>query len=502
MPTIGAILQNRYEVTGMIKSGGMGAIYEVYDRRLGMGYALKEAFVQTSGECALFAQEAQLLARLSHPVLPKVIDHFVEHGQHFLVMELVPGDDLETLLHTQGQPFDIAQVLAWADQLLDALEFLHGQNPPIVHRDIKPANMKPLPGRRIKLLDFGIARQLAPGSQTVAAAKAYSEDYSPLEQFSATGHTDARSDIYALGATLYHLLTNETPPSAPLRAQGTPLLGPSQFNPQITPGLAQVLLRAMALRPEHRFPDTASLRAALRVATQPNVTRRSRGLRIALGIGGAAVLIGLGARGIYMLEQPTLAQPVAALSITSTAPTSATLAPSNTPASVFASQPATEELPSGTATAPPAPAASPTATPNPPTATDTPRISDLSALAATSASSMLPEETLPKLGLVRYDSGNALDRNPATAWVEGASGSGVGEQLVLTFPQPVTLVRLGFSDGSVQHVEFLDQRGMQYLSFAGVTTTKLTIVIDAVYPGTKYDDTCIAEVEIWGYQAQ
>src|SRR4051812_40199474 len=129
MITIGTILQNRYEVTGMIKSGGMGAIYEVFDRRLGMGYALKEAFVQTSGEHALFAQEAQLLARLSHPVLPKVIDHFVEQGQHFLVMELVPGDDLETLLHTQNRPFDVAQVLEWADLILDALEFLHGQNP-------------------------------------------------------------------------------------------------------------------------------------------------------------------------------------------------------------------------------------------------------------------------------------------------------------------------------------------------------------------------------------
>ena len=139
---------------------------------------------------------------------------------------------------------------------------------------------------------------------------------------------------------------------------------------------------------------------------------------------------------------------------------------------------------------------------------------------------MLPAETLPKLGLVRYDPGNALDRNPATAWVEGAIGPGVGEQLVLTFPRPVTLVRLGFdigfdrddrifaannrvrsakllfSDGSVQRVEFLDQRGMQYPSFAGVTTSKLTVVIDAVYPGTKYDDTCIAEVQIWGYEAQ
>jgi hypothetical protein len=184
-------------------------------------------------------------------------------------------------------------------------------------------------------------------------------------------------------------------------------------------------------------------------------------------------------------------------------------------------QPTAEELPSATA----APLIA-IATPETPTPSAPPRIGDLSALAVASASSTLPAETLPKLGLVRYDSGNALDRNPATAWVEGVGGPGVGEQLVFTFLRPVTLVRLGFdigfdrddrifaannrvrramllfSDGSVQQVEFLDQRGMQYLSLADVTTTKLTVVIDAVYPGTKYDDTCIAGVEIWGYEAQ
>src|SRR5262245_27789121 len=132
MLTIGDILQNRYQVIGTIKAGGMGAVYEVFDRRLNTTFALKEAFITTSEERALFEQEAQLLARLNHPTLPRVIDHFSERGGQFLVMELVPGDDLETLLERQGQPFDVALLLQWADQLLDALAYLHSQTPPII----------------------------------------------------------------------------------------------------------------------------------------------------------------------------------------------------------------------------------------------------------------------------------------------------------------------------------------------------------------------------------
>src|SRR5215216_3959518 len=111
--TTGDILQNRYEVTGTLKGGGMGAVYTVLDQRLQMHYALKEALIQTPSERAQFEQEARLLARLNHPVLPKVIDHFSERGGQFLVMELVPGDDLETILQRRGQPFDVQLVLGW-----------------------------------------------------------------------------------------------------------------------------------------------------------------------------------------------------------------------------------------------------------------------------------------------------------------------------------------------------------------------------------------------------
>src|SRR5689334_15961040 len=130
MLTTGDILQNRYQVTGTLKAGGMGALYTVFDQRLQTDFALKQALVGGSAERAQFEQEAQLLARLRHPALPNVIDHFSERGGQFLVMELVPGDDLETILERRGQPFDIDLVLRWTEQLLDALAYLHSQTPP------------------------------------------------------------------------------------------------------------------------------------------------------------------------------------------------------------------------------------------------------------------------------------------------------------------------------------------------------------------------------------
>jgi tRNA A-37 threonylcarbamoyl transferase component Bud32 len=255
--------QGRYRVNKRLGAGGMATVYEVFDRRLQSRFALKEAYAQTADEQAQFEREAQMLAQLDHPVLPRVVDHFAERNGQFLVMELVPGEDLETLLAAQGRPFDVATVLQWADQLLDALEYLHSQRPQIIHRDIKPANLKVAGTGRVKLLDFGIAKQQLAGGQTVTVAKAFSLEYSPIEQFSASTHTDVRSDIYALGATLYHLLTNQTPTPAPERFNGKPLVGPQTYNPDCPPALAQIILRAMALKAESRFQSAAEFRAAI-----------------------------------------------------------------------------------------------------------------------------------------------------------------------------------------------------------------------------------------------
>lgn len=526
MVAIGDVLQNRYDVIAVIKVGGMGAIYEVRDRRLGTRHALKEAFVTSREERAQFEHEARLLARLSHPALPRVSDHFSERGGQFLVMELVRGDDLETLLEQRGQPFAVELVLTWAEQVLAALEYLHSQQPPIIHRDIKPANLKPLAGGQIKLLDFGIAKA---STHTIHAAKAFSLAYSPLEQFSAASHTDARSDIYALGATLYHLLTASAPPSAPERAQGTPLLSPGALNASCAPALAQIILRAMALQPQHRFADAAAMRAALQAvaaSAQPHPSHRARWAAAAgASLTGVALLAGLGVVGMRAIGQPPASPPA-------TAPPAAMVLLSS-PTAVPISTPAPTSVPSPTA-APPT--AAPSVTAQPPTAVVSTAVPatplptarqerDLTALTSASASSVLPSESLPTWGLVRYDPDNVLDRDLATSWVEGAAGSGIGEHLVLTFAQPVSITRLGldvgfdrderifaannrvrrvqvrFSDGSARSIEFQDQRGIQYASLPAITTNSLLITIETVYRGATYDDTAIAEVEVWGYQS-
>lgn len=335
MLNIGDTLQqNRYRVNKQLGAGGMATVYEVFDRRLRTKFALKGAFGQTPEERVQFEHEAQLLAQLDHPVLPRIVDHFSERGAQFLVMELVPGDDLEQLLQRQGQPFDVAIVLQWAEQLLDALAYLHSQNPPIIHRDIKPSNLKIAGTGRIKLLDFGIAKQQFAGGHTVTVAKAFSLEYSPIEQFGVNTHTDARSDIYALGATLYHLVTNQAPVPAPDRLNGRPLPGPRTFNPSCPPALAQAILRAMAPKATDRFQSAGEFRAAIQhVRNQfnpPAPQSAQHHQRLVLGAGATVsvallgYLIGtivFGPPGTIFGGEPTQMPPV---TLTSTSIESAT----------------------------------------------------------------------------------------------------------------------------------------------------------------------------------
>jgi serine/threonine protein kinase len=357
MLNIGEILQNRYQVVDTVKSGGMGAVYKVFDQRLRTHFALKEAFVYSAAERRQFEHEAQMLAQLDHPVLPHVVDHFAERGGQFLVMEFIAGDDLETLMGRRSQPFDVPTLLAWADRLLDALEYLHSQNPPVIHRDIKPANLKLTGTGRIKLLDFGIAKA---GTQTVNAAKAYSLEYSPIEQFSAATHTDARSDIYSLGATLYHLLTNSPPVAAPDRMGGQPLPGPQAFNPDCPPRLAQIILRAMALKPEHRFQSAFEFRAALQqVLPQPTqrVVAPGRGRTRHVFVPAAIVAIAAFGTALYIARPASTVAPASP--------------PATVIATVIASQPTAPPAPSATPVPTAIPTAVPSATPEPPSLTPT-----------------------------------------------------------------------------------------------------------------------------------
>jgi serine/threonine protein kinase len=280
----GAILQDRYRIVRQLGKGGMGAVYEAVDQRLDTTVALKETFSVDERLRRQFEQEARLLAQLHHPALPRVSDYFTEGDRAFLVMQFISGADLAQIICQQPGPFPRATVIAWADQLLDALVYLHTRDRQIIHRDIKPHNLKLTSNGRIALLDFGLAKsQPADLSTTVSSTSifGYTRRYSPLEQIQNHG-TTVRSDIYALGATLYHLLTGVKPPDAVARAtalinsQTDPLRPAEEVHRAVGPELAAILSRAMALNPEDRYASAHDFREALRrVGRKEGVARES-----------------------------------------------------------------------------------------------------------------------------------------------------------------------------------------------------------------------------------
>ena len=257
----GALLERRYRIRQLLGHGGMGAVYLAQDTRLDVLCAVKEAFYTTPEALAQFEREAQLLAKLKHPHLPRVTDYFAEQARYYLVMEYIPGEDLLTWRAQRDAPTD-RQVIAWACQLLDALAYLHGRQPPVIHRDIKPANIKLTAEGQVVLVDFGIAKVFDPDGLTTTGAKAISPGYSPLEQYAHAQRTDARSDIYSLGATLYYVLTGQCPPEAVERLTGE-TLPPLQRFGFIDPQLERVIMRALEMDPRRRWSDAAAMRAAL-----------------------------------------------------------------------------------------------------------------------------------------------------------------------------------------------------------------------------------------------
>jgi len=267
----------------------MGSIYLADDLRLdGRLCALKEVeHDQSMPEDLLrqarqqFLREATVLARLDHPNLPKVSDFFSVGASDFLVMDFIPGKDLRTLMveaRQRGAFLSERDVLNWANQLADALGYLHAQDPPILHRDIKPGNLKLTPNGLVKLVDFGLVKILASEEMTITILQGRGTAlYTPLEQYGGdTGHTDARSDIYAFGATLYHLLTNHRPVEArELFLHPESLVPPRQLNPDISLRTERAILWAMSLHPEDRPQNIEVFRQALLGDWNPNTRPRA-----------------------------------------------------------------------------------------------------------------------------------------------------------------------------------------------------------------------------------
>jgi Tol biopolymer transport system component len=263
----GTILYKRYKIEVELARGGMGAVYKAFDENLGVEVAIKENLVGKAEYEKQFKSEAKLLASLRHPNLPRVTDHFVipEQGQ-YLVMDFIEGEDAKSILRKSHERLAVDRVVEWVLEVLEALSYLHTRPQPIVHRDIKPANIKITPSGHAVLVDFGLAKVYDVKQSTTAGAKGLTPGYAPPEQYG-MGHTDPRSDVYALGATLYELLTGRVPVDGLKRlVENTPLEPIPSFNPEAPPALAEAIHRALELRIEDRFEDAAQFAAAIRSA--------------------------------------------------------------------------------------------------------------------------------------------------------------------------------------------------------------------------------------------
>jgi serine/threonine protein kinase len=268
----GTVLQQRYTIVKLLGKGGMGAVYQATDKKFGSTVALKQMIVTGEALVSAFEREAILLNGLRHAALPVVFDHFAEAGGQFLVMQFIPGKDLAELLTERGGPFPLTQVAKWADQLLDALEYLHGRTPPIIHRDIKPQNIKLTPEDSLVLLDFGLAKgDLSGDAVQQRSLVGFTPVFASLEQMRGLS-TDPRSDLYSAAATIYCLLTGRPPVDALARADALlagkpdPLPLASDVNPQVPRAVAEVVRQAMTVSRDERLASAKEMRRQLRAA--------------------------------------------------------------------------------------------------------------------------------------------------------------------------------------------------------------------------------------------
>lgn len=254
MTEIGAVIDGKYEILKEIGRGGMSIVYLAMDKRLNKQWAVKEIRKKGSGKNdevvvnSLLA-EANLMKRLDHPALPRIVDIIDNGVTIYVVMDYIEGESLDKILHEYGAQSE-EMVIAWAKQLCDALSYLHSQKPPIIYRDMKPANVMLKPEGNIKIIDFGIAREYKEqnlADTTVLGTKGYA----PPEQYS--GQTDPRSDIFALGMTMHHLLTGVDP-----RA-GEAYVPVRQWNPELSEGIEVIIDKCVQPASENRYQSCADL---------------------------------------------------------------------------------------------------------------------------------------------------------------------------------------------------------------------------------------------------
>ena len=370
-----SVLQGRYIIVKKVGQGGMGAVYQAVDQRIaGRLWAIKEMSMSLLAAPAdraqaiqAFQREASMLARLDHANLPKVADFFQEGGRHYLVMDFIEGETLRRMLDRQGRhPFPEALVIEWARQLCDVLGYLHSQNPPVIFRDLKPDNIMVTAARKVKLIDFGIARHFKPG-QVQDTQRFGTKGYASPEQHG-KGQTDARSDVYSLGVVLHELLTGHDPATTPFN-----LPAARQLNPVVSPHVDAALQKATRTRPDGRFQTAAEMSQALSSAITPpplphaqtvvQPPRRVPVWAVPMGIiVGFVVILGLGiviTKAIISGTRPTPTAPITAMASTET-PTKA-LATTEAPTPTMIPVPTPMVTPVPTPTVTPVPTPIPTA---------------------------------------------------------------------------------------------------------------------------------------------
>jgi outer membrane protein assembly factor BamB/tRNA A-37 threonylcarbamoyl transferase component Bud32 len=271
----GDMLQERYKIVGPLGAGGFSSVYSARDMRfpnVTKLVAVKEMLISTPDpqmrELTIksFEREASMLAMLDHAAIPDVSDYFTEGDRSYLILEIIRGKDLDEWLEQQTDYLDQETAIEWAMQVCDALYHLHNQKPqPIVFRDVKPSNIMLDHRGRIRLIDFGIAKVFEMGDKGTMIG---TEGYSPPEQY--RGQAEPAGDIYALGATMHHLLTRQDPRlEPPFTFAERPI---NKVNPNVTPALEAIIMRCLSYDPNDRFPDAKALKDALEVLTMRPAT--------------------------------------------------------------------------------------------------------------------------------------------------------------------------------------------------------------------------------------
>ena len=305
MAQIGQVIDGKYEILKLIGRGGMSEVYLAMDKRLNKQWAVKDIPKRArdrNNEIVIQSAiaEANLIKQLDHPAIVRIVDIIDNADVIYIIEDYIEGETLNTILENNGaQPQEL--VIDWAMQICEALEYLHTRKPPVIYRDMKPANVMLKPDGNIKVIDFGIAREYKDQSMADTVSLG-TKGYAAPEQFGGRGQTDARTDIYCLGVTLYHLVTGQNPCEPPYEIY--PI---RHWNPQLSAGLEAIIQKCTQMNPADRYQSCAELLYALHHYEEYGAAyraRQKRKLNIFIGTAAAAAVFALvGVFGLAMRTQ-------------------------------------------------------------------------------------------------------------------------------------------------------------------------------------------------------